>query len=146
MHRLFLRISFSLLLIGSIGYAQGTRDASAPTATILNSFESAYHQATDIHWHIRPGGGFIARFLWRDTPMEAHYDGKGDWLFTNSILTRQQLPEPTQVHLRARLGRMPLEEVGYHNSFEGDYYYVRYRVSGQIKEILYNQDGQYLRG
>lgn len=136
------RFLFFFLLIGCFGVmsAQERLERGGVPNELVASFERDYQQAANLRWESRPGGGFIAVFEWNQMPTEAHYDSYGDWLYTENFISRDQLPQTAQIHLRRRYGQREPSSIGHHDAFSGSYFFVRIGST----EWRYDKQGSYI--
>lgn len=140
MHRFLL----SLSLIACISTVTAQDRNAVPPETLVQSFETSYHQATHLIWKERNAGGYIASFMWDNMPTESHYNGYGEWLFTENYMTRERLPQTAQIHLRRRAGTTEPVSIGHHDAFSGSYFFVRFKNGNRFTEWRYDHGGNYI--
>ena len=140
-----LTLFFSLLIgLCQVSVAQSTRGADSPPDFLIRHFETSYQNASQLRWTARNEGGFIASFVWENMPSEAHYDGRGNWLFTDNFLPVTQLPQATQDHLRRMAPGVPSPVYGNRDIAPSRYFFMRYQSGGVKKEWRYDREGKFL--
>lgn len=146
MHRSLLFLTFvcsTIVLFAQPGQNGQAREAVPPEG-LINSFENSYHQASHLRWTSREQGGYIAQFMWDNMPTEAHYNGYGEWLYTENYITRDRLPQTAQIHLRRRIGDRNPDVVGHHDVTPKGYFFVRFRSGNGFLEWRYDHEGNFV--
>lgn len=97
--RLYL---LAALCIGAMSTLTSCDDDNdfTPESAIIKAFEAMFPQAGKVNWEVEKGYN-VAEFRQDGTEMEAWFDGKGNWLMTESDIRFEALPEAVKTTFNA---------------------------------------------
>jgi len=109
---------------------------------VVEAFNLKYPNATNVKWEKESVDEYEADFKWNGGDYSANYNGKGEWLETESITTFNQLPEKVQeAYTISHPGINPKEISKIETSQGPTTFEIEIRKGLKNQELIYSTDG-----
>ena len=92
----------TLLLLFCFGTSLATSAQKAAPATISSEFKKRFPAAMALQWAQVNTGMWQAQFRLNGVQTSANYSSKGEWLETESVIHRADLPAPVSAALKGK--------------------------------------------
>ena len=131
------------LAVFSISLSAQTRGQS-PSNIVEEYFESDYPKAMSVVWN-QKGNTYIVDFTSKGLSMRAKYSVSGTWIRTDVDIPENRIPAPAMNHYKSRYSKNPIISSGFVESPSTSYFTIDIRVNGQVKQLRYDQKGNFIR-
>jgi len=109
---------------------------------VVEAFNLKFPNATNVKWEKESVDEYEAEFKWNGGDYSANYNGKGEWLETESITTFNQLPEKVQeAYTISHPGINPKEISKIETSQGPTTFEIEIRKGLKNQELIYSTDG-----
>jgi hypothetical protein len=127
------------------GPALAQHDDDRAAAAAKAAFQQKYPGASGAEWE-KDDGAFEVEFKQDGQEMEAGFSDKGEWLWTETAVALNRLPQPvlesmSQQFPQARVNEAFKVEDGQH----GVYYALETESDGRAQELAFSPEGEWLK-
>lgn len=131
------------LIIISISLSAQTRGQS-PSNIVEEYFEADYPKAMRVMWK-QQGNTYIVDFTSKGLSMRAQYLVSGTWIRTDVDIPESRIPAAAMNHYKSRYAQNPIISSGFVESPSTSYFTIDIRLNGQVKELRYDQEGNFIQ-
>lgn len=112
---------------------------------ILDAFSQKYPNAKEVEWGKEEASIWEAEFELTDKDMSANFNLNGDWLETETELTKKDLPSAVLATISNTYKGYKIKEIGFTETPELKAFEVEVKKGGKLTEVILDGFGKIIK-
>jgi len=113
--------------------------------SVQEAFEAKYPGENDPDWEIDSNGNYESHFKKKGVKYRADFSPNGNWIETETSITKKQLPEAIKKAIKANYSSEDISEIEKVDSAsKGEFYDVEFKRKGKNMDVEYRASGEEL--